>query len=175
MNNNGYGECRFVAVTNLMKPQPDHAARMARFALDVIQGIKNLPINPDIPNGPSIELRVGIHSGEVAAGVVGVKNLRYCLFGHSMNIASRMESSGEPGKIQLTTQAANMVRLDLALQHRVVRRPGMVDVKGQGRMCTYWLLTDTGMQEKEAASRQGSHRVSVEHDRKRDIILTFDI
>lgn len=154
----------FVAVTNLMKPQADHAPRMAAFALDVIQGLANFPVNPDVVGGKTIELRVGIHSGEVAAGVVGVKNLRYCLFGNSMNLASRMESSGVPGKIQMTLEAATMVKKSELMRDRVVRRPGSVDVKGQGKMHTYWLLTDAALAVKEEQMKRGSRRSSCESE-----------
>ena len=152
----------FVAVTNVMKKQPDHAPRMAAFALDVLQGLSSIPINPDNPDGRTLELRVGLHSGEVAAGVVGVKNLRYCLFGHSINITSRMESSGEPGKIQMTAEAASLIRDTASLKHRVVRRPGSVDVKGQGKMYTYWLLTNAGLLERQAQLPTKRSNASVE-------------
>lgn len=75
---------RFVAVTNVMKPQRDHAPRMARFALDVIRGASDIPVNPTLPNSPTIQLRIGLHSGSVVGGVVGKRNLRYCLFGHAV-------------------------------------------------------------------------------------------
>ena len=130
----------FVAVTNVMQDQPDHAPRMARFAMDVLEGVAAIPINPSAgPTGACIQLRIGLHSGPVVGGVVGKLNLKYCLFGHNMNIASRMESSGEAGKIQTTREAAVLIAKDSQLSHHLMARPGLVDVKGQGQMRTCWL------------------------------------
>lgn len=140
----------FVGVTNLLRQQPDHAPRMARFALAIMDGVRGIPVNANRPDGPCLRLRVGVHSGPVVAGVVGKSNLRYCLFGNAMNIASRMESSGEAGRIQLTRDAAALVTVDRDLAGRVVSRPGPVAIKGQGNMRTCWLLTEPP----EAGSRR---------------------
>ena len=131
-----------LAVTNVMQRQEDHAPRMALFALRVLAGVRSIPVNPAVRDGPCLQLRVGIHSGPVVGGVVGINNLRYCLYGLTMSVASRMESTGEPGRIQLTERAAALVASDPELARRIVPRPGMTDVKGQGPTKTCWLLTD---------------------------------
>ena len=132
-----------LAVTNVLKPQEDHAPRMARFALKVLAGVSNIPVNPSLRSGATIQLRVGLHSGPVVGGVAGISNVRYCLYGHAMNIASRMESTGEAGRIQLTEFAASLVSKDVTLANRIVARPGLTPVKGQQPMRTSWLLTDS--------------------------------
>ncbi|KAM8704401.1 hypothetical protein ACLKA7_008931 [Drosophila subpalustris] len=119
----------YMAVSGAPDMNPLHAEHACDLALRVIKKIKN-------HHEADVAIRVGINSGPVVAGVVGLKVPRYCLFGDTVNTASRMESSCEPWKIQLSNNTAMKVR---EVGYKVESR-GTVKVKGKGEMETFWLL-----------------------------------
>ncbi|XP_040278365.1 guanylate cyclase soluble subunit beta-2-like [Bufo bufo] len=137
----------YMVVGGVPVPMETHAQRVANFALGMRMAAKEV-INPI--SGDSIQIRVGIHTGPVLAGVVGEKMPRYCLFGDTVNTASRMESHGVPDKIHLSPTSFN------ALKHQdfEIEERGAIEVKGKGKMMTYFLLRNLQLSEEEIMGRQ---------------------
>lgn len=128
----------YMVVGGLPKPRPDHVWAIADMALDMQQAITQFKT----PDQQPISLRIGIHTGPVVAGIIGTRKFIYDLWGDTVNIASRMESQGEPGWIQVTAAVQERLKKRYDLDER-----GTIDVKGKGKMLTYWLMGRKGLQE----------------------------
>jgi guanylate cyclase len=121
----------YMAAAGVPTPRPDHARAMALMALDMLETMSSHSDIADL----GLELRVGINSGPVVAGVIGRKRFSYDLWGDAVNTASRMESQGTPGRIQITTETRELLGAEFEYERR-----GSIQVKGKGELETWYLV-----------------------------------
>jgi adenylate cyclase len=163
----------YLAVAGVSEPQTDHAVRAAHAALEMLAQLAVLQIRMDPSLGDTswtsdmgeISVRIGLHCGSIVAGVVGEDRLQYDVWGDTVNVASRMESTSEPGRVHVSEAFANNLNANqesrtkypvshshevshsvshevpLVTRHLslVTIERGEIEVKGKGRMITFWL------------------------------------
>jgi adenylate cyclase len=120
----------YMVVGGIPLPKPDHAEAVAEMALDM----QATMVEFNAETGQKFRMRIGIHTGPVTAGVIGVKKFIYDLWGDTVNTASRMESHGIPGEIQVTEATYERLRDRFWFEPR-----GAIAVKGKGEMQAYLL------------------------------------
>lgn len=121
----------YMAVAGVPIQSEYHAEAVADMALDIMLAIQDLAEKENLP----ISIRAGIHTGYLTAGVIGEKKFAYDLWGDTVNTASRMESSGEPGRVQCSEATYNALKDLFDFEER-----GTIEVKGKGAMKTYFVL-----------------------------------
>lgn len=124
----------YMAVCGLPLPNTNHALATAEMALDMMTALRDF----NKRRQTALEMRIGINTGPVIAGIIGRKKFIYDLWGDSVNTASRMESHGEPGQIQITESTYQLVQANYKTQPR-----GSILIKGKGTLNTHWLTGKT--------------------------------
>jgi class 3 adenylate cyclase len=115
----------YMAVAGVPIPVESHADRAVRFGLDIQRATEELGTELQMP----LRVRVGIHTGPLVAGVIGRDKLAYDLWGDTVNVASRMESQGLPGRVQISEATAQRLTTEVGLEPR-----GTIEVRGRGPM-----------------------------------------
>ncbi|MBY0440608.1 MAG: adenylate/guanylate cyclase domain-containing protein [Mycobacteriaceae bacterium] len=121
----------YMVVSGVPRPRPDHLEALACFALD----IANTAAQLTDPLGNTLPLRIGMAAGPVVAGVVGSRRFFYDVWGDAVNVASRMETTGAIGRIQVPETVYQCLNNNFELEER-----GIVNVKGKGLMHTWYLV-----------------------------------
>ncbi|KDR07449.1 guanylate cyclase soluble subunit beta-1 [Zootermopsis nevadensis] len=128
---------KYMAVSGLPEPCQTHARCIARLALDMMDLGREVQVD-----GEQVRITIGIHSGEVVTGVIGHRMPRYCLFGNTVNLTSRTETTGEPGRINVSEDAYRyLCRPSNADPQFHFEYRGPVTMKGKSEPMKVWFLT----------------------------------
>lgn len=123
------GDC-YMLVGGLPEPRQDHAVAVVKVAFEMLSAIEVF----NQQHGTSLQIRIGVNSGQVVAGVIGMHKFTYDLWGNTVNVASRMESTGTPGRVHVSPSTAQQLNKHFSLQAR-----GAVTVKGIGEVETFFV------------------------------------
>lgn len=130
---------RYIAVGNLVSAQPDHSARIAQFCLDVIDSVTVGGSTVNLAS--SLEVNIGIHTGEVFTHVMGSSRPCFVCRGKTMTIAQRMSDTSQSGVVQLSSTTFNSLKHIEKFKNNIARRMGCCQIRGIGAVESYWLYT----------------------------------
>lgn len=123
------GDCYMLA-GGVPEPFDEHAHAVIDAATDFCTALEEMRER----TGGALRMRIGVHSGPIVAGVIGLRKFTYDLWGDTVNVASRMESTGEPGRIHISANTAELIRNDFHLESR-----GSIEVKSLGQVETFFV------------------------------------
>jgi adenylate cyclase len=133
----------YIVVSGVPQPRPDHAEILADFAIEMRDMARALPNS----QGQPTSIRIGVASGPVVAGVIGRSKMFYDVWGDTVNMASRMESTGQPGQIQVSAASYELLRDKFDLD-----KVGQLEIKGKGAVAAWFLR---GRRKRSAAGTSG--------------------
>mmetsp|Transcript_3535 Transcript_3535/g.8819 ORF Transcript_3535/g.8819 Transcript_3535/m.8819 type:complete len:202 (+) Transcript_3535:2-607(+) len=130
----------YIAVGGIIEnSDQDHCARIIDFSEDALAAAKETSISPSSGDMSSIDIRIGVHTGPCVGAVVGQLNPKFSLYGDTVNVVSRIESTGKSGVIHLSADAAELLRKQKPKMARhYLHLRGQTELKGKGFMTTYW-------------------------------------
>ena len=124
----------YMAGAGLPEPRPDHAKVMVELALRMLEAVERL----NREAGTAFQVRIGMHTGPVVAGVIGTHKFTYDVWGDTVNVASRLEGHGLPGRVHVSDEVRR------AVGHRYEFEPrGAISLRGKGRMESFFLVATT--------------------------------
>lgn len=147
----------------LPEARPNHAVTICRFAKDIVNKMSLLVRDLEVELGPDtaeLGIRVGVHSGQVTAGVLRGERARFQLFGDTVNTASRMESTGAKNRVHISEQTRTALVL-AGKAHWVIARDDKVVAKGKGELQTYWLNVSQGTDMTSSGCTDNSDDINV--------------
>jgi len=121
----------YMVAAGVPTPRPDHATAMASLALEMLQGLNDIPARA----GKSMAFRFGINSGPVVAGIIGKTKFQYDIWGDTVNVASRMESHGEAGNVHISAATHDLIKDEFDCLYR-----GKTPIKGKDDMDTWYIV-----------------------------------
>lgn len=135
----------YMVVAGVPRPRRDHATGLAAFALEMLTILEELNSRTD----RQLQIRIGMNSGPLVAGVIGRQKFLFDLWGDTVNVASRMEAYGTPGRVQLTKATRELVCEQYGCDAR-----GTIDIKGKGPMECYYLTGDKSMRQRPVGNSE---------------------
>ncbi len=121
----------YMVVGGVPTRRADHAVAVVKMAM----AMQEVLVEQRARHGDALDVRIGVHTGPVVAGVIGTRKFAYDVWGDTVNTASRMESHSAPGRVQVSAQTAKLLEGAFELEPR-----GAIDVKGKGPMETFFIV-----------------------------------